>query len=159
MANIFLSHSGKDEQIAEKLKNQLEQMGSDVYMFEHDQQPGSSITDKLTRAIDRCDMLFALFTKQGGQSNYVQQEIGYAKRAGKSIVPFVESGVDRSALAMLAGVEYIRFDPDNPDKSISDAQAYVHNHDMRNLYIGIGAGLLVLLVVVAVLYYTRSTPD
>ena len=39
-------------------------------------------------------MLFALFTKNGGQSSYVQQEIGYAKKAGKIIVPFVESGVE-----------------------------------------------------------------
>ncbi|SRR5258708_302164 len=161
MASIFFSHSGKDEQIAEKLKRQLEQMGSDVYMFEHDQQPGADITDKITKAIDNHDMLFALFTKNGGQSSYVQQEIGYAKRAGKLIVPFVESGVGQETLGMVADVEHIKFDPDNPDKSISDAQTYVHNHDMRNIYmgVGIGAGLLIILAVVVILYYTRSNPD
>lgn len=156
MASIFLSHSGKDEQIAERLRNQLEQMGSKVYMFEHDQQPGRDITDKLTKAIDGCEVLFALFTKQGGHSNYVQQEIGYAKKAGKAIVPFVEAGTDHSALGMLTGVEYIKFDPGNPDKSISDAQNYVHTHDMKKFYIEAGATLLVVLAVIVLLYYTHS---
>jgi len=156
MANIFLSHSGQDEQIAERLRNQLEQMGSKVYMFEHDQQPGRDITDKLTKAIDSCEVLFALFTTQGGHSNYVQQEIGYAKKARKPVVPFVESGTDHSALGMLVGTEYIKFDPDNPDKSISDAQTYVHSHDMKKLAIGAGASLIVIFVVVALLYYTYS---
>jgi TIR domain len=155
MASIFLSHSGRDEQIAERLRNQLEQMGSKVYMFEHDQQPGRDITDKLTKAIDSCEVLFALFTKQGGHSNYVQQEIGYAKKAGKPIVPFVEAGTDHSALGMLTGAEYIKFDPDNPDKSISDAQTYVHTHDMKK-FAYIGAGLIVVLAVIVLLYYTHS---
>ncbi len=163
MPSIFFSHSGKDEQIAEKLKRQLEQMGSDVYMFEHDQQPGADITDKITKEIDNHDMLFALFTKNGGQSSYVQQEIGYAKKAGKPIVPFVESGIGQEALGMVANIEHIKFDPDNPDKSISDAQTYVHNHDMRNIFtgvvIGAAAGLLIILAVVVILYYTRSNPD
>src|SRR5258708_37107046 len=119
MASIFFSQSGKDEQIAEKLKRQLEQMGSDVYMFEHDQQPGADITDKITKAIDNHDMLFALFTKNGGQSSNVQQEIGYAKRAGNLIAPFVESGVGQETLVMAADVEHMKFDPDNPEKSIS----------------------------------------
>jgi D-arabinose 5-phosphate isomerase GutQ len=161
MASIFFSHSGKDEQIAEKLKRQLEQMGSDVYMFEHDQQPGAGITDKITKAIDNHDMLFALLTKNGGLSSYVQQEIGYAKKAGKPIIPFVESGIGQEALGMVADVEYIKFDPNNPDKSISDAQTYVHNHDMRktSIALGVGAGLVIILVVVAILYYTRSNPE
>ena len=62
---------------------------------------------------------------------------------------------------MVADVEYIKFDPNNPDKSISDAQTYVHNHDMRKIYIGlgVGAGLLILLIVVAILYYTQSNPE
>jgi D-arabinose 5-phosphate isomerase GutQ len=161
MASIFFSHSGKDEHIAEKLKRQLEQMGSNVYMFQHDQQPGVGITNKITKAIDDHDMLFALFTKNGGQSSYVQQEIGYAKKAGKLIVPFVESGVGQETLGMVADIEHIKIDPDNPDKSISDAQTFVHNHDMRNIYIGvsIGAGLLIILAVVVILYYARSNPN
>jgi hypothetical protein len=131
MASIFLSHSGKDEQIAEKFRNQLEQMNSKVYMFEHDQQPGTNVTSKLTKAIDDSEMIFVLLTKQSEHSSYVHQEIGFAKKAGKHIIPFVEAGTDPSILGMLTGEEYLKFDPTNPDKSVSDAQTYVHNHDMQ----------------------------
>ena len=131
MANIFLSHSSKDEQIAAKFRNQLEQMNSTVYMFEHDQQPGTSITSKLTKAIDNSEMLFVLLTKQSERSFYVHQEIGFAKKAGKHIIPFVEAGTDPNVLGMITGEEIIKLDPNNPDKSISNAQTYVHNHDMQ----------------------------
>lgn len=81
MASIFLSHSGKDEQIAEKFRNQLEQMNSKVYMFEHDQQSETNVTSKLTKAIDASGMLIVLLTKQSQERPYyVQQEIGFAKK-------------------------------------------------------------------------------
>jgi hypothetical protein len=69
--------------------------------------------------------------------------------------------VDLETLGIVANTEHIKLDPANPDKSISDAQIYVHNHDMKNIYIGasIGAGLLIILAVVVILYYTRSNPD
>jgi hypothetical protein len=51
-------------------------MGSDVYMFEHDQQPGADVINKVTRAIDNHDILFALLTKNSGESNWVPYEIG-----------------------------------------------------------------------------------
>lgn len=156
MASIFLSHSGKDEQIAEKFRNQLEQMNSKVYMFEHDQQPGTSVTSKLTKAIDNSDILFVLLTKQSEERPYyVHQEIGFAKRAGKHIVPFVEAGTDPSILGMLTGEEYLKFDPTKPDKSISDAQTYIHKHDMQK-YV---EGALILFGVAALcllIYYAYS---
>ncbi len=62
MASIFLSHSGKDEYIAEKFRNQLEQMNSQVYMFEHDQQPGKAVSGKLEKEINNSDIVFVLFT-------------------------------------------------------------------------------------------------
>lgn len=157
MASIFLSHSGKDEQIAEKFRNQLEQMNSKVYMFEHDQQPGTNVTSKLTKAIDASGMLIVLLTKQSQERPYyVQQEIGFAKKAGKHIIPFVEAGTDPGILGMLTGEEYIKFDPNNPDKSISDAQIYVHNHDMQK-YV---EGTLILFGVAALcllIYYAYSS--
>lgn len=57
---------------------------------------------------------------------------------------------------MLTGEEYIKFDPNNPDKSISDAQIYVHNHDMQK-YV---EGTLILFGVAALcllIYYAYSS--
>lgn len=157
MAKIFLSHSQQDELLAEKLRNQLEQMNSKVYMFEHDQQLGTNIANKLEKEIRSSDIAFVLLTTHSKSSAYVQQEIGYAKGAGVRLVALVETGIDPSQLGMLAGIEYINLYPSNPDKSISDAQTYVHNHDIQRLYMQ-EAVLILLAVAVcaAVLYYAQS---
>ena len=159
MASIFFSHGGTDYPFGELFKNQLEQMDSKVYLFEHDQQPGQDIANKVKKQIKDSDILFVLLTKQSQSAPYyVQQEIGFAEGVNKPVIPFVESGTDPRALAMLTGKEFIPFDPNNPYQSLSQAQAYVHNHDMVKLIAeGVGIGLLVgLVVALLIIYYTQQ---
>jgi hypothetical protein len=86
----------------------------------------------------------------------VQQESGFAEGVNKPVIPFVESGTDPRALAMLAGKEFIPFDPNNPYQSLSQAQAFVHNHDIAKL-MAEGLGLLVgLVVALLIIYYTQQ---
>src|SRR5260370_35938877 len=134
MASIFFNHGGTDYAFGELFKNQLEQMDSKVYLFEHDQQPGQDVASKVKKRIKDADILFVLLTKQSQSAPYyVQQEIGFAEGVNKPVIPFVESGTDSRALAMLPGKEFIPFDPNNPYQSLSQARAYVHNHDISNL--------------------------
>jgi nucleoside 2-deoxyribosyltransferase len=114
MAIIFFSHGTADYPIVESFKNELEQMKSEVYLFEHDCQPNQDITNKVQKNIDRADIVTVLLTKQSEHSAYVQQEIGYAERARKPILPLVETGKDPNSLAMLTGRQYISFDPSDP---------------------------------------------
>jgi len=171
MASIFFSHGTADYPIAAYFKIQLEQMDSRVYLFEHDQQPGQNVADKLQKNIDASDIVFVLLTKQSQDAPYVHQEIGYAEKARKPVIPLVESGTGPRVLGMLAGREYIPFDPNNPDKSLSQAQTYVHNHDMAKLIgelniVGgmlktaeaVNTALLVgLVVTLLMLYYATNT--
>jgi len=160
MASIFFSHGTPNYPIAEYFKNQLEQMDSSVYLFEHDQQPGQDITNKLQKRIDASDILFVLLTKQSQSSSYVQQEIGYAEKAKKPIIPFVEAGTDPHALGMLTGREHIPFDPNNPDRSLSQALTYVHKHDMAKLIDeGVDIALLVGLAVILIILYYKTHPQ
>ena len=63
MASIFLSHSERDNQIAENLRNQIEQMSAvKVYMFEHDQQPGANVADKIEKEIKNSHIAIVLLT-------------------------------------------------------------------------------------------------
>lgn len=53
-------------------------------------------------------------SKKGATSPFVYQEIGYARKAKKLIIPLVEPGISSSQLAMLEGLEYIPFDFEDP---------------------------------------------
>jgi hypothetical protein len=102
-ARFFLSHSMKDQAVVELLKQQIDALGVELYLAEHDPQPGRLLADKVSEAIGRSDAVVVLLTANGAAAPFVQQEIGIARHAGKLVVPIVQEGIGENALAMLAG--------------------------------------------------------
>lgn len=90
-----------------KVKKALQSNGLKCYVAEHDEDYGSSLPDKLSAAIDNSDVVIVILTQNGSSSSSVNQEIGYAKKAGKRIIPLVESGAPVPIL--LQGTEQVRF--------------------------------------------------
>lgn len=105
------------------LRDQAAAAGMDVYLAEHDVQPGQSLAEKIRLAILQSDAVVVLLTKAGAASAYVQQEIGVAVAAGKPLVPIVQDGPEN--LAMLDGVEYVSFDPEHPAVAIRDLTKFM----------------------------------
>ena len=123
--NIFLSHSGADQRWVQRIADDARSIDINVYMYEHDIQPGTSIAVKVQSAIENCQALVVLLTPNSEYSPYVQQEIGFAQAKGKPIIPLVQPGVSPKCLAMLEGVEYIPFNPDNPELALSRLLNYL----------------------------------
>jgi hypothetical protein len=117
--NIFLSHSSLDASWVKWIKANAQQVGIEVYLYEHDPQPGRLVADKVQDAIKACDTLVVLLTGNSQFSPYVQQEVGAATALNKRVIPLVQPGVSQSSLAMLQGVEYIPFDFRNPQPALS----------------------------------------
>lgn len=115
---VFLSHNALDVQWANWIAGQAKLVGIEVYLYEHDPQPGVPIAAKVQQEIRSSDALVVLLTPVGQASPYVQQEIGYAEAAHLLIIPIVWPGVEVRSLAMLQGREYIPFDPANPAISL-----------------------------------------
>jgi TIR domain-containing protein len=159
MLQIFFSHSIGDRAIADVYKAKIEQMNMHVYLFEQDQQPGHSVSEKVKQEIRRADIFLVLLTRRSQFSPYVQQEIGCAEMAGKPIIPLVEVGTDRRALGMLEGREYLSFDSNDPYKALAETQVYLHKHEMDSLknMNDVLVPLAVLAVVALVLVYAYSS--
>jgi hypothetical protein len=115
---VFLSHSSGDAVAVALFHGQAAAMGVDVYLAEHDVQPGELLAEKVKNAIQGRDAVVVLLTRAGATSKYVNQEIGVALAAGVPVVPVVERGVED--LAMLEGREYIAFDPLHPEGALRD---------------------------------------
>jgi hypothetical protein len=111
---IFLSHSTHDRKWCEWLKASAATIGVEVYLAEHDHRAGEDLAGKIERAIDASKAVVVLLSKNGAGAPYVHQEIGYARRAKKFIIPLVEPGVEPRELAMLQGLEFIPFDFQEP---------------------------------------------
>ena len=107
MVAIFCSYSRKDALWVRQYRDLLTAAGHATYLFQDDQQPGKSIAEKVRSEIDRADVVLAFITHHSISSRYVQQEIGYALKAGKPIIPLVESGI--TSVGMLEGLESLPF--------------------------------------------------
>jgi hypothetical protein len=89
----------------------------ETYLAEAYPQPGTSLSGKISNAIDQSNCVIAVFTRDGVRSQWVNQEIGYAKKAAKIVIPIVEEGVPHNGFVQ--GIEYVPFSRENPTDAIS----------------------------------------
>jgi hypothetical protein len=120
---VFLSHATADAEHVALVSRQIEALGIDVYLAEHDPKPGTSIAHKVEDALKRCGAVVVLVTSTSVNSAYVQQEIGLARAHGKVIVPIIEKGVDRSRLGLLSEVDWLELDLGAPTEAMANVTA------------------------------------
>jgi 1-aminocyclopropane-1-carboxylate deaminase/D-cysteine desulfhydrase-like pyridoxal-dependent ACC family enzyme len=130
---IFLSHSSRDREPVESIRSQADAVGVDVYLFSDDLHPGENTAEKLQQVLRECQALVVLITSNSVQSQYVNQEIGFAKALGLPIIPLVESGVPPDRLAMLLGVDHIPFDRDDVQPALAQLTRVLHRLEQRQV--------------------------
>ncbi|MCL0080189.1 toll/interleukin-1 receptor domain-containing protein [Dehalococcoidia bacterium] len=145
---IFLSHSSPDADWVKWIAVNAKDIGVDVYLYEHDVQPGMPIAEKIKQAIGDSDALVVLLTSNSQFSAYVQQEIGFTEASGKPIIPLVQPGIAQQSLAMLEGREYILFDFYDPNNALVTLLTYLQQlkeakENQRAMLMGLG-GLIFL---------------
>lgn len=121
--NVFISHSVSDLSIIQRLKDSLEINGITAYVAELTPQPGVVLPSKIAEAINQCNCVLAVMTRDGNRSAWVNQEIGYAQKAEKFIVPVVESGVE--VKGFISNLEYISFSRFDPELSLINVTNYL----------------------------------
>lgn len=104
-----------------QVQRQLEALGIQVWLAEHDLRPGTSVLNKIESVLPTCDVVVFLITANSVNSAYVQQEVGMARTHRKPMVPLVERRVDKNRLGLPGELEWIELDLDAP----SDAFAKV----------------------------------
>ena len=130
---VFLSHATKDTDAVDMVKRQIEALGVDVYLAEHDPRPGTSIAAKIQAELAASHVLVVLLTDQGVDSNYVHQEIGLARGQNKPIIPIVDITVDPSRLGMLKEVEWLEVDFSQPTEALEKLTRSIQPFIMRQV--------------------------
>ena len=105
MFKVFISHNGKDKDIACRLRNLLVVIPEmDVILDDCSFEFGEPLPERIVEDIKGCDCFVVFLTKNAEKSVWVNQEIGVAINAGIKIIPIVEDGV---RLGLLEGRKYI----------------------------------------------------
>jgi hypothetical protein len=121
--DVFFSYDSDDGSLVRRIKDGIEVRNGDidVYIYEDDLQPGESISKKARDSIRNADLFLVLITPNSQNSQWVQQEVGFADGEDCQIVPVLLESPDVSEPGgLLAGVEYLSFDRDDPDEFFAD---------------------------------------
>ncbi len=128
---VFISHSTRDRGLVISLANLFSKFGVETFVAEWYLTPGASLDKKVLEQIEKSDCVVALLTRNGMRSNWVQQEIGYAKKSKIPIIPLVEKGIDQKNLAALEGKEYIEYDPHQYEQALIKTSSYVKSLKLK----------------------------
>ena len=113
----------KDKNLLDALKSICASTGVTPLIAEHSIDFRHTITEKIERMIDEADQVLVVLTKDGFDSTFVQQEIGYAKKAKKPLLPIVEEGLQDRVSGFLYGREFIIINPMNLEPAFERIKA------------------------------------
>lgn len=124
--NVFFSYNSDDGWLVKRIKEGIEdRFGGkiDIYIYEDDPQPGKPTWNKAKNRIRTSD-LFLVLLRNNQDSDWVQQEVGFADEK-VPIVPIVCESPEKPELkGALKGKEYLTFDQDDPDDFLEEFVDY-----------------------------------
>jgi hypothetical protein len=98
---VFISHANHSEDLplVERITNWLKLIKVTPILAKDAYEP-NYVTEKIGGMIDQSESVLVIYTSNAQQSGFVQQEIGYAHRAGKRLI------ILKSPEAKLTGFSY-----------------------------------------------------
>lgn len=118
--NVFVSHAIQDRKLISQLNSRLNPLGVRLLIAEHCSDiQFQTITEKVKALIKHCDVALVCLTKNGFNSAFVQQEIGYLVNSNKPYLQIVEKGLEKKITGFNYGKGYVLLDQTNPLAAIS----------------------------------------
>lgn len=122
---LFISYSVDDANVVEGVVTHLKPHANARY-WQQDKEPGRDAWQTIHGWIDRADLVVVILTGNTlARAISVGNEVGYARKAGKIIIPLVATEVPPSSLGCLNGITYIALDPSRPDGAIRELKRVV----------------------------------
>jgi len=87
--DVLISHVEEDAQVAIEVAKALEQAGYATWYYERDSVPGPSYLDQVNEAIEGCQALLLIVSRDALSSNQVTNEVVVAYEMGKHLVPLL----------------------------------------------------------------------
>lgn len=115
---LFLSYSAKDRKLAGEVKQELYGTGFDVFLAHEDIKPTDEWLKRIETELKRCDVFIALLSENFRNSEWTDQEAGYAlSRCRKSrkrclILSLVISPMPLRPHGFLKDFQALKLDPD-----------------------------------------------
>lgn len=104
---MFLSHAWEDKLLVTRLEKELKTTGVDVWVDHSDVRAGDQISKRVSDALEWCNTLLLLWSKDAKTSKWVQLELNAAISLHKTIIPCL---IDNTKLpGILSGTAHLDF--------------------------------------------------
>ena len=87
-ADVVISYSSKDSELAQNLYRQLHECGIHCWIAPNDIPPGQEYLKAITEALNAAQVLVLVFSSNVNQSRYVPLEVERAYSKGLAIIPY-----------------------------------------------------------------------
>jgi len=120
MTTLFISYSRKDIDFAQKLTSSLSKIGFDVWVDWNDIPPTADWWETIEKGIESSEAFIFLMSPTSAVSEICNQEIDYAIKNGKRLIPVVVQDVEKEKVhSYLNKLNWIFFrEQDNFEESI-----------------------------------------
>lgn len=108
---IFCSHSTQNMSLVYQIESFLDNYGYEVIIAEDIQEPSAVLREKFQRLIRESRFLLALLTHEGIRSNWVIEEVDYARSISRPCLLLKEKSV-----SMQSDIEWVEFSRDDPQE-------------------------------------------
>ena len=123
---VFLSHAEEDYQLVYRVWDILFRLKASPYMHELYRDYRRDIPTGIRDVLRHCAVCITFLTKEGINSQWVQQELGVAYAFARIIVPVIETGVQYKGFVQM--ISRISYNPGDEDEMIYDTIYAVRNH-------------------------------
>lgn len=118
--DVFISSSRKDDIILQKISTVLKTNGLTIFSPEENISAGEDFSESIIESIEASSVMLVLCTPNSMQSNWILNDVHFALRHNKPIIPIIVDNVKLPDhfLYHFNGYDYIHFDSSNPEQSI-----------------------------------------
>jgi len=142
---IFIAYQSRDVKFVDMISTTLTRIGHEPVVVENTSLPGENITSKVLSALNQFDIFMPIITRNSINSQWLNQEIGYAI-AKKStifqginisfdfILPIIEKSTSSNIKGFLVNIEGIGFERNNPELTIANVVQVLFNSYSQGMY-------------------------
>lgn len=129
MADVFISHSSKDKEIADRLCAFLEQNGLKCWIAPRDIEPGCEWPVAISEAIQNVQVMVVIYSNNSATSTQVPKELTLADKRKKKILPYKidDTELFGSFDYFLSSAHWILENKENPNESFQELFRVISN--------------------------------
>jgi hypothetical protein len=121
--HIFLSYSHKSRKLAGELKEGLESFGFAVFLAHQDLKPSVPWRKEILQNLRQCDVFIPILTRGFMESDWTDQETGFALALKKKIIPVK---VHDNPYGFIGAFQALKWNKSSPDVTVWEIAECLH---------------------------------